>query len=234
MSNANLVARAHAMRAGTSDTGLYYELAVALAAAEIEIKRLTKELGSRENSAMSNNGLIARLELAKRSLPNIWRDGSYKETAEVIGEAQTALAAADKQISGVRNELQTWDTPTNMDIEALATAIKSRVVELEHINGENKIRIEAAESYDLIRDREASGEWTKEDITRLIKTKDNLYARIEAADKLNAVLLEALKNIDGGFINSDCLMGDPPNWHSAFSQLQAIARAAIALAEKKS
>ncbi len=38
---------------------------------------------------------------------------------------------------------------------------------------------------------------------------------------------EALEKIVGGFINSDCLMSDPPDWHSAFSQLQAIARTAL-------
>lgn len=40
-------------------------------------------------------------------------------------------------------------------------------------------------------------------------------------------LLGALEKIAGGFINSDCLMSDPSDWHSAFAQLQAIAREAI-------
>jgi len=40
---------------------------------------------------------------------------------------------------------------------------------------------------------------------------------------------EAIHKIAGGFINSDCLMSDPPDWHSAFGQLQAIAQRANAL-----
>jgi len=54
---------------------------------------------------------------------------------------------------------------------------------------------------------------------------------ITAQDKVNEALREALEKIAGGFINSDCLMSDPPDWHSALSQFEAIARAALALAE---
>jgi hypothetical protein len=55
----------------------------------------------------------------------------------------------------------------------------------------------------------------------------------EAADALEAQALqiaglrEALDKIKGGFINSDCLMSDPPDWHNAFDQLQALARTAL-------
>lgn len=44
-------------------------------------------------------------------------------------------------------------------------------------------------------------------------------------------LLEALKKIAGGLINSDFALSTPPNWHNAFRQLQATAVAAIAKAE---
>ncbi len=40
-------------------------------------------------------------------------------------------------------------------------------------------------------------------------------------------LREALEKIKGGFINSGCLMSSPPDWHSAFNQLQAIAKDAL-------
>jgi chromosome segregation ATPase len=43
----------------------------------------------------------------------------------------------------------------------------------------------------------------------------------------------ALEKIAGGFINSDFVMEDPPNWHSAFSQLQKIAHAALSLPQEK-
>lgn len=41
-------------------------------------------------------------------------------------------------------------------------------------------------------------------------------------------LRTALLNIAAGEINSDFVISDPPNWHKAFSDLQAIARAALA------
>lgn len=41
-------------------------------------------------------------------------------------------------------------------------------------------------------------------------------------------LVEALKKIAGGFINTDFVMAVQPNWHSAFNQLQQIATAALA------
>jgi hypothetical protein len=43
-----------------------------------------------------------------------------------------------------------------------------------------------------------------------------------------AEMIAALEKIEGGFINSDFVMSNPPDWHSAFNQLQSIARAAIA------
>jgi hypothetical protein len=40
-------------------------------------------------------------------------------------------------------------------------------------------------------------------------------------------MLKALKNIAGGFINSDFVLSTPPDWHRAFNQLQEIAARAI-------
>ena len=40
-------------------------------------------------------------------------------------------------------------------------------------------------------------------------------------------LRKALERIAGGFINSNCLMSNPPDWHNAFDQLQAIAKEAL-------
>jgi hypothetical protein len=40
-------------------------------------------------------------------------------------------------------------------------------------------------------------------------------------------LRKALERIAGGFINSSCLMSNPPDWHNAFDQLQAIAKEAL-------
>ncbi len=62
---------------------------------------------------------------------------------------KTSLSILADGVSRVRRALQTWDTPTGMDLEALAMAVKARVAELERINEDNKTRIaellEAAE-----------------------------------------------------------------------------------------
>ena len=53
--------------------------------------------------------LIARLELVKRSLPNIagcTEEGAGKSQAEVIGEAQDAIAAAEETIARLREALR--------------------------------------------------------------------------------------------------------------------------------
>jgi hypothetical protein len=43
-------------------------------------------------------------------------------------------------------------------------------------------------------------------------------------------LLDALQKIGGGFINSDFVMSNPPDWHKAFAELQEIARTALSAA----
>lgn len=40
-------------------------------------------------------------------------------------------------------------------------------------------------------------------------------------------LLDALRNIAGGFIDSSFVTKSPSDWHSAFGQLQEIAKSAI-------
>jgi bifunctional DNA-binding transcriptional regulator/antitoxin component of YhaV-PrlF toxin-antitoxin module len=55
---------------------------------------------------------------------------------------KTSLNILADGVYRVRRALQTWDTPSNMDLEALALAIKARVIELEAVNVENKNRIQ--------------------------------------------------------------------------------------------
>lgn len=54
---------------------------------------------------------------------------------------KTSLSILADGVRRVRRALQTWDTPTGMDLEALAVAVKVRVAELERINNENNTRI---------------------------------------------------------------------------------------------
>lgn len=66
----------------------------------------------------------------------------YDIRRELGWNEYTSLSILADGVRRVRRALQTWDTPTNMDLEALALAIKARIVELERINVENKVRIE--------------------------------------------------------------------------------------------
>ena len=54
---------------------------------------------------------------------------------------KTSLSILADGVYRIRRALQTWDTPTTMDLETLAKAIKARVVELEAMNVDNKNRI---------------------------------------------------------------------------------------------
>lgn len=56
---------------------------------------------------------------------------------------KTSLSILADGVRRVRRALQTWDTPTGMDLEALALAVKARVVELERANAESTARITA-------------------------------------------------------------------------------------------
>ena len=66
----------------------------------------------------------------------------YDIRRELGWNDKTSLSILADGVRRVRRALQTWDTPTNMDLEALALAIKANVVELERMNVENKNRIE--------------------------------------------------------------------------------------------
>lgn len=108
MSNAELIARAnrdrHCMyiavqerisrRCGDSDDvcAIFTDCISALAAAEIEIERLTKELGSREKSAMSNAELIARIELLTNDRNGFMRARDHLLN-QLLAMRERALAA---------------------------------------------------------------------------------------------------------------------------------------------
>lgn len=66
----------------------------------------------------------------------------YDIRREIGWNDKTSLSILVDGVRRVRRALQTWDTPTGMDLEALALAIKAKVVELERMNIENKARIE--------------------------------------------------------------------------------------------
>lgn len=55
---------------------------------------------------------------------------------------KTSLSILADGVRRVRRALRTWDTPTGMDLEALAVAVKTRVVELERVNAESNTRIQ--------------------------------------------------------------------------------------------
>ena len=80
-----------------------------------------------EKLRLANTGSLSLLYDIRRELG--WND-------------KTSLDILSDGVRRVRRALQTWDTPTSMDLEALAKAIKARVVELEAMNVENQNRIE--------------------------------------------------------------------------------------------
>lgn len=55
---------------------------------------------------------------------------------------KTSLSILADGVRRVRHALETWDTPTGMDLEALAVAVKGRVAELEQISAERFTRIQ--------------------------------------------------------------------------------------------
>ena len=61
---------------------------------------------------------------------------------EMYDRLQSELDEANAKLQRIRQTLQTWDTPTSMDLEILATEIKKRITELEIVNAENKKWIE--------------------------------------------------------------------------------------------
>jgi hypothetical protein len=89
--------------------------------------------------------LHSQLEAAEQKL-HLANTGSlsllYDIRRELGWNDKTSLDILADGVRRVRRALQTWDTPTGMDLEALALAIKARVVDLEKANFDNKNRIE--------------------------------------------------------------------------------------------
>ena len=93
-----------------------------------ECGKLHSQLDAAEQKLrLANTGSLSLLYDIRRELG--WND---KTSLDILADG----------VRRVRRALQTWDTPTNMDLEALAKAIKDRVTELEAMNVENKNRIE--------------------------------------------------------------------------------------------
>jgi hypothetical protein len=93
-----------------------------------ECAKLHSQLdAANEKLRLANTGSLSLLYDIRRELG--WND-------------KTSLSILADGVRRVRRALQTWDTPTNMDLEALALTIKSRVEDLEAMNVENKNRIE--------------------------------------------------------------------------------------------
>ena len=89
--------------------------------------------------------LHARLDDAEMKL-RLANTGSlpllYDIRRELGWNDKTSLDILADGVRRVRRALQTWDTPTGMELEKLALAVKQRVVDLEKANVENKARIE--------------------------------------------------------------------------------------------
>lgn len=79
-----------------------------------------------ERLALANTGSLPLLYDIRRALG--WND-------------KTSLSILADGVRRVHRALLTWDTPTGMDLEALAMAVKARVTELEQINTDNGARI---------------------------------------------------------------------------------------------
>lgn len=65
----------------------------------------------------------------------------YDIRRELGWNDKTALSILPSGVRRIRHALATWDTPTGMELEALALAVKSRVLELERIQIQNNARI---------------------------------------------------------------------------------------------
>lgn len=89
--------------------------------------------------------LHSRLDAAEEKL-RLANTGSlsllYDIRRELGWNDKTSLSILADGVRRVRRALQTWDAPTGMDLEALAMAVKARVVDLEKANVDNKNRIE--------------------------------------------------------------------------------------------
>lgn len=93
-----------------------------------ECSKLRSQLdAAEERLRLANTGSLPLLYDIRRELG--WND-------------KTSLSILADGVRRVRRALQTWDTPTGMDLEGLALSIKKRIDDLERMNVENKARIE--------------------------------------------------------------------------------------------
>jgi len=124
--------------------------------------------------------LIARARDIAAAFRSRWgakdEPGTTSHTLDSLATlAEQAIARAD----AARRILQTWDTPTDMDLETLAKAIKARVAELEEINVQNKNQI--AELLEEMDDRAEKAEDDRAEARRMLKEADNQIAWDHAA-----------------------------------------------------
>ena len=87
----------------------------------------SRAIAAEEKLNLANTGGLSLLYDIRRELG--WND-------------KTSLSILPSGIRRVRHALQTWDTPTGMELEALAMAVKARVTELEHAIAESNARIQ--------------------------------------------------------------------------------------------
>jgi hypothetical protein len=130
-------------------------------------------------------------------------------------EDQLRCAAIDaKRLSDLSIEKLGWAERAEKaegECTELRATIEAQAAEMQRRRGDPVTRLHnLAQSIEGVTDAYTKGEF-------------------HMLDAENAKMREAIRKIAGGFINSDCLMSDPPDWHSAFSQLQAIAQRANAL-----
>ena len=57
------------------------------------------------------------------------------------GKLHCKIDEMGERLSRVYSILKTWDTPSDMDVEILARAVKDKIAQLENINADYKNRI---------------------------------------------------------------------------------------------
>ena len=87
----------------------------------------SRAIAAEEKLNLANTGGLSLLYDIRRELG--WND-------------KTSLSILASGVRRVRRALQTWDTPTGMELEALALAVKARVSELERAIAESNARIQ--------------------------------------------------------------------------------------------
>jgi hypothetical protein len=118
------------------------------AAMSRDIGRMNATITGLEDDAVrmetERDALRAALDLANEKLAVANTGGLpllYDIRRALGWNEKTSLSILADGVRRVRRALQTWDTPTGMDLEALAMAVKARVVELERVGSDNNARI---------------------------------------------------------------------------------------------